>query len=276
MIHIVFNEGDVEVLKAAMQLDDSLVGEVKLIKDDYAVGPISDLETTTGRGYRKEWWGQVSAGTEFENNLSIIDDAAVLEDIVEQMISKESEDVWIWAAQNNHDVSGYYAILSTLKQFGGRIFILYMNNLPFINEKGGIFYPGWLHEIPAREFSKAKKLAREITSSEWEIDPDEWQKLGGENKGVRLLEGGKKLIQDDYDHHDKELDNYVNTNWQKFTKIHTQYLGKAKEAAADLFILWRLQTLVSQGKYEMQGNINQLKTLEFKKPGGAAMDTPVE
>jgi hypothetical protein len=276
MIHIVFNEADVDVLKAAMQLDDSLEGEVKLIRDDYAVGPIADLEMDTGRNYRKEWWAQVLDGTELETNLNIVDDAAVLENIVEQMISNEIEDVWIWAAQNKHDVSGYYAILLSLKQFNGRVFILYMNNLPFINEKGGIFYPTWLYEIPAKEFSKAKKLAREITSSEWEIDPDEWQKLAGENKGVRLLEGGKKLIQKDYDHYDKELDNYVNTNWQKFSKIYSQYSSKAKEITADAFILWRLQTLASQGTYEMQGNIAQIKTLEFKKPGSTVAEAPVE
>lgn len=267
MIHVVFNEADIAVLKEAKQLDESLDGTIELIADDYAVGPITDLDTETGRSLRKDWWAQVVEGTEYAQDFPKVNDDSVFESIIEKMTEDESVDLWIWAAQNKHDVSGYYAILSALKLFKGRVFILYMNNLPFINDKGGIFYPNWLSEIPAKEFSKAKKLAREITNSEWEIDPDEWQKLANENKGVRLLEGGKKLIQKEYDYYDKELDNYVNTNWQKFYKIYSQFANKAKETTADLYIFWRLKTLAAQGNYEMLGNIGQIKNMEFKKSG---------
>ncbi len=37
MIHIVFNEPDVAVLQQAIELDESLQGDVILIRDDYAV-----------------------------------------------------------------------------------------------------------------------------------------------------------------------------------------------------------------------------------------------
>jgi hypothetical protein len=43
MIHIVFNEADRPVLKEAICLDETLSGEIALIRDDYAVGPISNL-----------------------------------------------------------------------------------------------------------------------------------------------------------------------------------------------------------------------------------------
>src|SRR5258708_28413103 len=105
--------------------------------------------------------------------------------------------VWIGAGQNKNDVSGYYWLMSQLKDFQGRIFILYLNNLPFINEKGHIFYPVNLSEIPAREFIKARKLARPITLSEFEIDPAERSKLSGDATGVPILEGGKKPAQYD-------------------------------------------------------------------------------
>ena len=38
-----------------------------------------------------------------------------------------------------------------------------------------------LQEIQPKEFLKAKKLARPITLSEFEVDPDEWKKLCDEN-----------------------------------------------------------------------------------------------
>lgn len=68
---------------------------------------------------------------------------------------------------------------------------MYLNNLPFINEKGSIFYPDHIGNIPPRELVKAKKLARQVTVSEFEIDPDEWTRLQNEEKDVRILEGVK-------------------------------------------------------------------------------------
>jgi len=145
--------------------------------------------------------------------------------------------------------------------------ILYLNNLPFINEKGHIFYPNWLHEIPAREFLKAKKLARPITLSEFEVDPDEWTKLCNENKGVRLLEGGKKLIQADYDFYDKELKTYITADWQKGSKVIQHFLSKAKHITGDAYLLWRLKVMIAQEQFDVQGKVGNMKEFEVKEKG---------
>jgi len=62
MIHIVFNQADVDVLKNAIALDSSLEGEVVQIKDDYAVGPINNIYVGEGIEARKQWWREVLAG----------------------------------------------------------------------------------------------------------------------------------------------------------------------------------------------------------------------
>ncbi len=76
----------------------------------------------------------------------------------------------------------------------GKIFVFYLNNLPFINEKGQLFYPTSLQQIQPKEFLKAKKLKRAINLSEFEVDGDEWKRLVQENNPVRILEGGKKIV----------------------------------------------------------------------------------
>jgi hypothetical protein len=86
------------------------------------------------------------------------------------------EQVWIWMGQNVHDVCGYYWLMSQLKDYQGRIHVLYLNNLPFINEKGNIFYPTSLYEIQPKEFLKAKNWRGPLRLSEFEVDPDEWKK----------------------------------------------------------------------------------------------------
>lgn len=266
MIHIVFNQPDVDVLQRAIELDESLQGEVIQLKDDYAVGPLQNCYVGEGIEARKEWWREVLTGSEYEGKVDSgeIDDYKTAAELVGTMRRNEEEQIWIWAAQNKHDVSGYYWLLHYMKEFQGRVHILYLNNLPFINEKGLIFYPQWLSEIPAKEFLKAKKLARPITLSEFEVDPDEWRKLCEEGRGVRLLEGGKKLVMADYNYYDAELLKFISGDWQKASKVIHQFLSKAKETTGDAYLLWRLRTLAAEDRIDVQGEMKNKKDIEIK------------
>jgi len=266
MIHIVFNEADVEVLKKAIEMDETLAGEMVQIKDDYAVGPLGNIYVGDGIEARKQFWRDVLAGGDGDGKVDEggVDDYKTAAELVGTMRRNEEEKIWIWAAQNKHDVSGYYWLLNYMKEFQGRVFILYLNNLPFINEKGHIFYPNWLHEIPAKEFLKAKKLAREITLSEFEVDPDEWAKICNDSKGVRLLEGGKKLVQEDYNFYDAELKKFITPDWQKASKIIHQFLSKAKNTTGDMYLLWRLKTMIAMEMFDVQGKIGVMKDFEIK------------
>jgi Domain of unknown function (DUF1835)/Protein of unknown function len=274
MIHIVFNEQDVAVLQQAIELDETLAGEVLLVRDDYAVGPIKDIYTEEGIEARKNWWREVLTGGDLEGNLDkgIVDDIKLVTELIEKIIADAEEKIWIWAAQNKHDVSGYYWLMSQLKAFQGRIYILYLNNLPFINEKGQIFYPEWIGDILPKEILKAKKLARLITTSEFEVDPDEWTKLCNEEKGVRLLEGGKKLTQKEINFYDAELKTYITGDWQKASKIIHQFLHKAKHTTGDMFLLWRLKQLLATDVYDVQGNVKNMKDFEVKKKAGVLFE----
>lgn len=266
MIHLVFNEADVKVLTEAIAMDESLAGEVIQIKDDYAVGPLGNMYAGEDIETRRQWWREVLAGGDYEGKVENgeVDDYKTAANLVGTLRRDEEQTIWIWAAQNKHDVCGYYWLLHYMKEFQGRVFILYLNNLPFFNDKGNIFYPNWLHEIPAKEFIKAKKLAREITLSEFEVDPDEWTKLCNENKGVRLLEGGKKLIQQDYDFYDAELKKFITADWQKASKIIQHFLSKAKNTTGDAYLLWRLKVMIAQDMFDVQGKIGNMKDFEVK------------
>lgn len=272
MIHIVFNEADVAVLNKAIELDDTLQGKIVQIKDDYAVGPLSAIYNGEGIAARKAWWGEVLAGGDYEKKADdgSVDDYKTVAELVGELRRNPEEILWIWAAQNKHDVSGYYWLLHFVKEFQGRVFILYLNNLPFISEKGSIFYPVWLHTIPPKEFLKAKKLARPITLSEFEVDPDEWVRLCNEGKGVRILEGGKKLVQYDYDFYDADLKRFITKDWQKAGKVISQFISKNKHTTGDAYLLWRLKLMANEGEFDIQGNLKNMKDFEIKQKVAAA------
>ena len=267
MIHIVFQHSDIGVMEEAILLDPSLKGEILQILDDFAVGPIGNLYTSEGIEARKDWWRKVLAGGDYEGIVDenkFPDDRENLQRLQEKMFKDPQETIWIWAAQNKHDVSGYYWLIGQLKDFQGRVYLLYLNNLPFINAKGAIFYPSNLFEIPAKEFLKAKKLARPVSAAEFETDPDEWSKLGNEDKGVRILEGGKKLVQYEEDFYDMELKNLITGDWIRANKLIHHFLAKSKHITGDAYLLWRLKQIITKQDIDVQGQVNRMKEFEVK------------
>lgn len=260
MIHVVFNEPDIKVLEEAIGLDESLSGEIFLIRDDYAVGPLDAEDSPEGWQARRDWWYNLLESTgegDAQTRLEMVDDKMTVHLITKKLEEDPAEKIWIWAAQNKHDVSGYYWFISRMAAWQGRVFILYLNNLPFINDKGGIFYPQWLSQIPPREFLKAKKLARPITPSEFEVDTDEWLRLGREGKMVRLLEGGKKLVQKDVDYYDTAIDQYIGGDFVKGARVVQLFLSKEKETTGDVFVLWRLKQMIAEKGYEVKGDLSK-------------------
>jgi hypothetical protein len=208
-------------------------------------------------------------GSPYKESLAgSFDDRQTVKQVKQQLDADNNEQVWIWMGQNQHDVCGYYWFMSQFKDYPGQLMVLYMNNLPFINEKGQIFYPSWLSEIQPKEFLKARKLARPITSSEYEVDPDEWKKICDENATIRLLEGGKKLVSKDGTFYDSDVIRNITAEWQKASRVLTNILHRMKIKTGDVFIMWRMKELIAGGKIEAMGELAKgWKDFDVKLPG---------
>ena len=276
MLHIVFQEADINVLQKAIELDESLAGDVWQIKDDFAVGPLTNIYETEGYQARRDWWKMLLEFSPYTEQIDLVDDKMTVHNLLKKLDEEPTLDIWIWMGQNQHDVCSCYWLMNELKDYQSRIFVLYMNNLPFINEKGGIFYPTALHEIQPKEFLKAKKLARPITLSEFEVDPDEWKKLCNENGGVRLLEGGKKIVSKEVDFYDKDILAAINAEPQKLNKILGNMFSKMKIKTGDVFLVWRMRELINAGKLEAAGDWNKgWKEITLKLAGSPVEAEPV-
>ncbi|WP_440133686.1 DUF1835 domain-containing protein [Chitinophaga sancti] len=277
-VHIVFGELSVAPIQGAFELDEQLKGDILYFEDDLSIGPLFIIDTKDGQAGRRQWWNQL-AGVEPAPAAPLLVENEAETQPVEEETSPDPEkfkelksrlkadpelQVWIWAGQNARDVSGYFWLVSQLYDFAGRIFIIYLNNLPFLNEKGGVFYPTHLHQILSKEFLKAKKLARAISLAEFELDGDEWSRLMNENAGIRLLEGGKKLRGEPVTFYDKDLLAASNAEFQKANKVINQVTGKMKYPVMDQYLGWRVKELVKQGKLESKGELKTSKDFEVK------------
>lgn len=271
MIHIVFNTADIAALEAAIALDESLAGKIIEIKDDYAVGPLMDIYEPEGFQLRKDWWTKVLEHSPYSDQLDIVDDRLKVHQLINSLNHDENESIWIWMGQNAHDVCGYYWLMSQFKEYQGRVQVLYLNNLPFLNEKGQLFYPTYLSQIQPKEFLKAKKLARPITLSEFELDPDEWKKICTEQEVVKFLEGGKKIVNMDINFYDKEILSLLTKNAQKLPSALSNILSKMKVKTGDAFIVYRLKALAEIGKIVFVGDWDKgWKDIVVQMPGGSS------
>ncbi|WP_160712761.1 DUF1835 domain-containing protein [Chitinophaga solisilvae] len=287
LLHIVFGEASVPVLAEAVAMDEKMQGEIRCFEDDLSVGPLFILDTKEGQTGRKQWWEQLSAqpvtqpqqlpGIE-ETPPAPPEQAAADDDsdaarfkALKTALKEDPElEVWIWAGQNARDVCGYYWLVSQLYDFAGRIHIIYLNNLPFLNDKGAVFYPTHLHQILPKEFLKAKKLARAVSLAEFELDGEEWHRLMNDNAGIRMLEGGKKIKGEATLFYDKELLAQTGKEFVKAWRIVQQVTGKFKYPVMDQFLGWRLKELIKEGKVESRGDLKTIRDFEVKLPGEPA------
>ncbi len=253
MLHIVFQEADINTLQEAITFDKALQGEVWQIRDEFSVGPIADIYEKEGYQQRRNWWKEVLQFTPHADSLSLVDDKLTVHNI-QKKIAEESEAIWIWVAQNKHDVCGYYWLVSQLKDYQGNVFVLNLNNLPFINEKGGIFYPENLFQIQPKEFIKAKKLTRAVTASEFEMDGDEWARLCNENAIIRILEGGKKICSKEVSYYDDVIFGMLQKEPQKLTRYLHSFHAKTNTHTGDVFIVWRIRSLAEENKIIINGD----------------------
>jgi hypothetical protein len=275
MIHIVFQQADVEVLKEAMKLDETLSGEVFEIKEEWGVGPLKDIDTEEGWAQRQDWWRELLRNSPYgEKLVGSFDDRETVKQVQAKLDGDPSLEVWIWMGQNQHDVTGYYWLMPQLRTWQGRVMVIYLNNLPFINEKGQLFYPWGIHDILPKEAVKAKKLARPVTLSEYEVDPDEWRKIMDENATVRILEGGKKIAAREDSFYDKEILKNITPEWQKASRVLSNTLHRMKIKTGDVFLMWRMKWLAGEGKIQTMGDIDKgWKEFDVRLPGAAAAET---
>jgi len=271
LLHIVFQEADINILKQSMEMDETLKGEILLIRDDFAVGPLNDLDTEEGWQQRVEWWRSLLEGSPYGTQTAgSFDDRQVVKELIEKLDANSALEAWIWMGQNQHDVCGYFWLMRQLSIYQGRIMVLYLNNLPFLNEKGQLYYPTTIHEILPKEIIKAKKLSRPITLSEFEVDPDEWKRLVDENELVRILEGGKKIGSEDAGFYDKEILKNITGEWQKAGRVLSNTLHRMKIKTGDVYIMWRIKNMISNGQLEVVGDTSKnWKDFDIKLAGSS-------
>lgn len=255
-------------LSEAIHAESNMAGEVVVMKDLLHIGPLQKEEGNSFSAMRSAFWQKVVNN---EKQPIEVDDMERLLEISNAMYKDESIHAWLWMAPWPADVCAYYWILPYLSKHKGRFHLLNIAGLPFLDMNGKVYYPKNISEILSKELIKARKLARQVTPAEIEVDGEEWRKLIMENAGIRTHEGGKKLISRNAEHYDDQLLSFCSHQFQKASRIVNQAMNKYNIPTGDLYLGWRLREMAKNEKLTIQGDISKsLKDFEVKIPGGTS------
>lgn len=258
-------------LAEAVNTEPSMQGQVLALKDILHVGPIKKAAGQSFSQLRSEFWKEV---VNDEKQDTTVNDLERLLEITTQLNNNTEDVVWLWMAPWPADVCAYYWMLNYMSKHLERFYVLNLSGLPFLNEEGKVYYPKNMSEILPRELIKARKLARQVTPAELEIDGEEWLNMTTENAGMRLLEGGKKLYTREESYYDEKLLSFCSHQFQKGHRIVNQTISKLSVPTGDMYLGWRLRKLVENGTLLSEGDVSKtLRDFSVKLPGGATVET---
>lgn len=261
--HIIVGDQNAKSLFAAQELDEAVAGEVLVLKDQLALGPIFVGEGENMDAMRSEFWSSLLNQPDYK-----IDDTQRVQTLVDGL--EENDQVWFWFAPNVLDTCAYYWLLPFFENKVGVLHVISINGLPFFNEKGTLYYPNYFSSVLPREMVKCKKLLKDISAADFEIDGDDWPKLCGENALVRTFEGSKKLMSRNDNHYDQVLLNQLQfaQGWTKASKLLSHAIAKINDPINEQFMEKRFRLLIEEGKILVQGDASKaLKDFEVTRFG---------
>lgn len=241
--HLVCGEEAARPLQEAISAEPAMAGEIIVLRDDLQTGPLQRAEGQSFKSLRSEWWQQMAPAA----HPAAAEDLERLLELSNAMNRSASATAWFWLAPCPTDACAYTWMLSVLGRHIGRLFVLNIANLPFLDENGKVFYPEKLRELQARELIKARRLARPVTASELEMEHDTWARLVAENGMVRTLGAGRKLKSEGEDYYDAALLSGLTAKAQKASRLLHQATAKEKIPVSDSFLAWRLRVLGESG-----------------------------
>ena len=271
--HFVVGDLAAAPLQEAINAEPTLQGEIVILKDILHVGPIQKEEGGSFSELRTKFWQEAAPS---EKHPIQVDDMERLLEVSASMFKDDQTQAWFWMAPTPADVTAYFWLLPYLSKHPGRFYLINITGLPFLDEQGKVFYPKSFSQILPKQIIKARRLARQVTPSEIEVDIDDWNRLVAENGGVRIHEGGKKLVSKPIDIYDTQLLAACSPQFQKASKIVRQTMAKAQVPTGDLFLGWRLRSMAQAGTLQMQGNpLKPLNEIDFRLPGESVTEASV-
>ncbi len=257
-IHIVTGTEQAQHIAAALEASNVEDTEILAITDDYSYGPLRQPDVPFSL-LRNQFWNGLKG--DIGNSYEIRDLENILSLPARSTEANGELTVHFWMSDKAAELLTYYFLLHYLKPLAGRLHIININGLPFLDDELQLFYPRSFTEINVRGIVKALKLSRVITASEIEADGDEWKFFQQHPGTVRVLSGGKQVAVHDADYYDEKILEIIRLHPQKKWARLWPLVKPQGNEFDQLILNHRLQHLIQESRVKAEGGslvVNEL------------------
>ncbi|WP_459503711.1 DUF1835 domain-containing protein [Bacillus sp. C1] len=269
-VHIAFGESPAGCIKYMLKQANVTEDYVILFSDAFSIGPIHQLELEAGQVARQQWLSRSlnSHDLYFEEEY-----LSTFRQSMEELQSiPQNIPITIWKADNAHEHVGLCFVLAHLQN---RDNIRVINTSKAYKEllsegydiRGtGELSPGQLAII----YEKYENFAL-LTEEERKGFKQEWELFSKTTDSLRIWQDSKVLsVQESY------FDSFIiecaknlekdatEEQFYKSARLIGEALGQIEQSVGDIFLEYRLRTLIQQGVFEMEGTLKAMRYYSVK------------
>lgn len=267
-LHIVFGLQAKGVLIHS-EIYDANKMELACLSDNLSIGPISHLETKTGKENRIN--SLINIYQEYPPNeiANMVQSDFDLTDNLKKVIGSYNQ-IYLWLGADVNEILCTARLLSLLEGSSFSDF----NTINFLgtsltNNIGKLVYPKSLNETNLNHVPELYRHFTLLTKQELKEMQLLWEKLSRETTDLRVATEISQISGSEIDFYDAVIMDQCTNRYIVAAKVIGKTLGIMSEnnirtGVGDSFINWRLKMLVEQKKLKFRGNRASMRDYEVR------------
>ncbi|QDS33197.1 DUF1835 domain-containing protein [Brevibacillus brevis] len=271
--HICFGLSAYGTLRSIFRKQNLLQTEsILCIEDDFSVGPLHQLETSTGMNGRIEWIHSFFKRVEAisPEDLTTVK-AYLLRNLSFPAQIPDNSNVILWHGQNASDSIGIRYVVSMLQD----------KNLLFETIDITAFSVNCDYKVRNIDGNKvsyvlksASALPPKLVMEAYQVKKNmpaplvqslilEWEKWSQSDSTLRVYKQDEVLeVSEDY--YDASILEHASKEFQKAARVIGTVMGESDQCIGDTYLTYRVHELIKQGLLQYQGELMPLRRLEIR------------
>ncbi|UKM64480.1 DUF1835 domain-containing protein [Flavobacteriaceae bacterium GSB9] len=238
-------------------------GHIIRLNDDLRIGPIFQLNSSTGQSQREKWL-QRTNGSYFKDYYTgfVVEDSLK----IEQLKADDSvTDIYVWSARNALDGLYTTRLLNALEGTSFNIYMADFCDFKLKSAIGNLFDLTSLALVRTSDVPLLLKRFKIINEQAFKKANALWKHAIANKAVLRGINDDGKIQFLEASHFDNILLQHCTENYQKSVRVVVCTLVDIDYVINDGFLDWRLKVLVQLGRLHFEGQLKEKRDYSIKK-----------
>lgn len=252
-LHIVFGSSG-ETILSQSQIVNKDEGDILSLCDLVSLGPLSNLDDSTGIESRKSWFRKFLNPIEYDDGSNFVDNDFNLIKTLSGRVGNYKH-VQLWFGSDASEKIATARLLYHLQGLTISIFKLNLSQVKFKTDKGVILDTSSLQQVAQADVPKLLNHFEELTEQDRQSYASLWQKLINDNGSIHLFDKKNNCISRDESFLDRYLMNRCTTQTKSAMVVGYVLIDLWEEwglgEIGDIILYYRLNILEKEGKVKI-------------------------